>query len=80
MEAQLLRFFLANEGKVLDRARILDGVWHDKPDTTSRVVDMTVLGLRKKLEPDPEQPRFLLSVRGVGYRFSRRADQPLTEG
>jgi len=73
-EAALLRFFVEHEGEVLDRAHILDAVWSDRPETTSRVVDMTVLGLRRKIEPDPESPQYLVAVRGVGYRFARRVD------
>ncbi len=75
-EAALLRFFAEHEAEVLDRPRILAAVWSDRPETTSRIVDMTVLGLRRKIEPDPEHPRYLTSVRGVGYRFARRVDGP----
>ncbi len=79
-EAALLRFLLHHEGQVLSRARILDGVWEGQLETTSRVVDMTVMGLRRKIEPEPEHPRFLTSIRGIGYRFVRSADGTLTDG
>ena len=74
-EAALLRFLLRHEGQVLSRARILAGVWEGQLETTSRVVDMTVMGLRRKIEPEPEHPRLLTSIRGVGYRFVRSVTQ-----
>lgn len=74
-ELDLLRLFLANEGEVLERIWILDQVWGRDSDTGTRSIDMHVLKLRKKLEPDPENPRHLLTVHGVGYRFSRRAEE-----
>jgi len=80
MEFELLRYFAAHEGRALSRAALLEGVWTDRPETVSRVVDTAVLGLRKKLERNPSKTRHLLSVRGVGYRFTRRADRPLTDG
>ena len=70
-ETALLRFFLRCEGRALSRQAILDAVWGDKPGTTSRVVDMTVVGLRRKLEREGAKPRHILSVRGLGYRFVR---------
>ncbi|MEN8150894.1 MAG: response regulator transcription factor, partial [Planctomycetota bacterium] len=70
-EFELLEFLALNEGTALRRARLLAQVWRDE-DVVSRVIDMAVLGLRKKIEPDPANPRHILAVRGVGYRFSRR--------
>jgi len=70
-EFELLEFLARNEGTALRRARLLAQVWRDE-DVVSRVIDMAVLGLRKKVEPDPASPRHIVSVRGVGYRFSRR--------
>jgi two-component system alkaline phosphatase synthesis response regulator PhoP len=71
-ELELLRYFLAHEGQALDRLTILDAVWGQDESPTTRTVDMHVLKLRKKLEPDPEQPVHLVTVFGVGYRFLRR--------
>jgi len=71
-ELDLLRLFLAHEGEALERIWILDQVWGRASETGTRSIDMHVLNLRKKLEPDPEQPQFLVTVHGVGYRFSRR--------
>ncbi len=69
MEVQLLRYFLANEGKVLSRGQILDDVWGSDSNVTTRTIDNFVLRLRKFIEPNPAAPRHILSVRGTGYRF-----------
>ncbi len=74
-ELDLLRYFLAHEGQVLDRARLLDDVWGRDADPTHRTIDTHVLKLRKKLEERPDAPRHLLTVHGVGYRFSRRGEE-----
>lgn len=73
-ELDLLRFFLAHDGKVLSREKILDAVWGRDDFPTTRTIDMHVLKLRRKLEADPEQPRHLVTVHGVGYRFSRSGE------
>jgi len=73
-ELDLLRCLLASEGKALDRGRILDQVWGGEEYPTTRTVDMHVLNLRRKLEEDPEHPRHILTVHGVGYRFSRKGE------
>ena len=79
LELRFLQFVARNEGRAVTRNELLDHVW-ENDDVVSRVIDTAVLGLRKKIEDDPSQPRHLLSVRGVGYRFVRRPapDQPLT--
>ena len=68
-ELDLLRFFLENAGEVLERDRILDGVWGRDEFPSTRTVDMHVLKLRRKLEASPEHPEHLLTVHGVGYKF-----------
>jgi len=70
-EQDLLRFFTGREGEALSRAAILDAVWSEDPETVSRVVDMTVMGLRRKLEADPSDPKHVVTVSRVGYRFER---------
>jgi DNA-binding response OmpR family regulator len=70
-ELDLLRYLTGHEGEALSRAAILDAVWGEDPETVSRVVDMTVMGLRRKLEADPSQPRHIVTVPRVGYRFQR---------
>jgi DNA-binding response OmpR family regulator len=69
LEFKLLGAFIRSRGRVLDRQRILDGVWGPGTYITDRVVDNHILALRKKIEPEPQRPRFLVSVRGLGYRF-----------
>ena len=71
-ELELLRYFMANPGRVLERSRILDDVWGKDEFPTTRTIDMHVLKLRKKIEDDPEAPRLIQTVHGVGYRFEPR--------
>ena len=56
-------------GRLLTRAQLLDEVWGPDTHVTDRVVDNQVTNLRKKIEPDPERPRYLIALRGLGYRF-----------
>lgn len=69
LEMQLLKFFLDHTGKVLSRHEILEQVWEPAAEVTTRTIDNFVLRLRKILEPDPARPKYILSVRGTGYRF-----------
>jgi two-component system alkaline phosphatase synthesis response regulator PhoP len=69
LEFRLLAAFVRNRGRLLSRARLLDLVWGSDTFVTDRVVDNHVVALRRKIEPDHSQPRYLLSVRGMGYRF-----------
>jgi len=68
-ELKLLAALVRNAGKVLSRAKLTDLVWGPGTAMTDRVVDTHIANLRKKIEPDPANPRYLVSVRGVGYRF-----------
>jgi DNA-binding response OmpR family regulator len=68
-EMQLLRYFIAHEGKVLSRFDILEEVWDHNPDVTVRTIDNFVLRLRRIIETNPSEPRHILSIRGTGYRF-----------
>ena len=76
LEYKLLATFVAHGGRVLTRAQLLDEVWGRGTHVTDRVVDNQVTNLRKKIEPEPDRPRYLVSLRGLGYRFDV---QPLTE-
>lgn len=69
LEMQLLRYFIEHAGKVLSRNEILECVWDESAEVTTRTIDNFVLRLRKIIEPDPSNPRYILSVRGTGYRF-----------
>ncbi len=69
LELELLTYFLAHEGEVLDRLRLLSDVWNPSESPTTRTVDQHVLKLRKKIEADPAAPRHLVTVHGIGYQF-----------
>ena len=71
IEFKLLSTFVRNPGRVLTRPQLLDRVWGAETYITERVVDTHVGNLRKKIESEPKQPRYLVSVLGVGYRFER---------
>jgi DNA-binding response OmpR family regulator len=68
-EFKLLATFLRNRGRVLTRERLLDEAWGRDKFVTERVVDNHVVSLRKKIEREPGEPQYLVSVRGMGYRF-----------
>jgi len=69
LEFRLLSAFIRRRGRVLSRLQLIDAAWGPDTSITDRVVDTHVLNLRKKIEPEPARPRFLASVRGMGYRF-----------
>ncbi|MFQ6615152.1 MAG: response regulator transcription factor [Fidelibacterota bacterium] len=69
LEFALLRFFCDRKEEVLSRDMILDEVWGEDVYVTSRTVDTHVAHLRKKIEDNPAEPRHILGVRGVGYKF-----------
>jgi DNA-binding response OmpR family regulator len=69
LEFRLLASFIRRRGRVLSRRQIIDAAWGEDTFVTDRVVDTHILNLRKKIEPEPSQPRYLCSVRGMGYRF-----------
>ena len=69
MEFKLLRVFLEHRGRVLTIDDLLGEVWGRDAVLTDRVVYTHVNNLRNKLEEDPQKPRFLIGVRGLGYRF-----------
>jgi two-component system alkaline phosphatase synthesis response regulator PhoP len=68
-ELKLLAAFVRSRGRVLTRERLLDEVWGSGVSITDRVIDNHVVSLRKKIEEEPSAPRYLISVRGLGYRF-----------
>ena len=69
MEAELLRYLIDHEGKIVSRSALLEEVWGLREDTDTRAIDNFIVRLRKYLEDEPSRPRHLLTVRGVGYRF-----------
>lgn len=68
-EFRLLDYFARHAGRVFTRDQLLDSVWRDTAYVTPRSVDVYVRRIREKIEPDPENPRYLRTVRGAGYRF-----------
>jgi DNA-binding response OmpR family regulator len=69
IEFKLLALFIRSRGRVLSRDKLLDGAWGADTFGSARIVDNHIANLRKKIERDPAKPRFLLNVRGLGYRF-----------
>ena len=69
IEFKLLAAFVRGRGRLLSRQQLIDQAWSPGTYCTDRVVDTHVGNLRKKIESDPAQPRFIVSVRGLGYRF-----------
>jgi two-component system phosphate regulon response regulator PhoB len=68
-EFNLLDFFLTHPGRAYSRDQLLESVWGEQRYVTPRTVDVHVRRLRERIEPEPENPRFLTTVRGFGYRF-----------
>jgi len=68
-EFELLRYLVARRGRVLSRETLLRDVWGHRAEIATRTVDNFVVRLRKKIEPDPAQPRYLLTVHGSGYKL-----------
>jgi DNA-binding response OmpR family regulator len=68
-EFRLLEYFLEHPGEVLGRDRLLNSVWGYDSDSFSRTVDMHVAKLRRKIEDRPEDPRHIVTVHGIGYKF-----------
>lgn len=69
MEAEFLRYLIRHEGQPVSRRNILEDVWGLHEDTDTRAIDNFVARLRKLIENEPANPRHVLTVRGVGYRF-----------
>jgi two-component system alkaline phosphatase synthesis response regulator PhoP len=68
-EARLLRYFVQNRGKIISRSALLQHVWGYSRAPLTRTVDVHVLRLRHKIEDNPSNPRFIVTVPGFGYRF-----------
>jgi len=72
VEFELLRMLAAQPGRVYTRTMLLEGLWGGADYRDPRTIDVHVRHLREKLEQEPHEPEFILTVRGVGYRFSDR--------
>lgn len=69
-EYSLLRYLIEHRGAALSREELLEKVWGYEPGTTTRTVDVHIAWLRQKLEDNPKYPQFILTVRGLGYKFA----------
>jgi phosphate regulon transcriptional regulator PhoB len=72
-EFELLRFLVQNPNRVLSRDQLLDRVWGGETFVTPRTVDVHIRRLRKAIEKDDSRPRWILTLRGVGYKFDEKA-------
>ncbi|MDT4966774.1 MAG: two-component system, OmpR family, response regulator VicR [Acidobacteriota bacterium] len=68
-EFALLAYFVAHPAETLTRDRLLDAVWGYENYPNTRTVDTHIVHLRQKVEPNPEEPRFILTIHGTGYKF-----------
>jgi DNA-binding response OmpR family regulator len=68
-EFRLLEYLAIHRGRVLTRDQLLDAVWKETPFVTPRSIDVYVRRLREKIETDPRHPKYLKTLRGIGYRF-----------
>ena len=69
LEFKLLSTFIRRRGRLLTRERLLDEVWRPDSSPSDRVIDNHIMNLRRKIEPAPNESRYIVSVRGLGYRF-----------
>jgi DNA-binding response OmpR family regulator len=74
MEVKLLRYLIENAGTAVSRKTILEEVWDLHEDTDTRAIDNFIVRLRKYLEDEPNNPKILQTVRGIGYKFMK--DEP----
>lgn len=69
MEAELLRYLIENAEHPVSRKAILENVWNLQEDTDTRAIDNFIVRLRKYIEKEPSDPKHLVTVRGLGYKF-----------
>jgi len=68
-EFDLLEMLLRNAGRVMTRGQLIDRVWGPGYVGDTKTLDVHIKRLRSKIEPDPSSPRYLMTVRGLGYKF-----------
>ena len=71
LQIKVLRYFIANEGVVIPRGKLLEDVWKMPSHMNTRAPDQVLRQLRKAFEPDPSKPAYFLTIRDAGYRFVR---------
>ena len=75
-ESKILELLASRAGEVITRDEFLDALWGEDFSITPRVIDTHIAALRKKLEDDPNDPKHVLSVRGIGYKLHQELSQP----
>lgn len=75
-EFELLKFFVDHAGQVISRDVLLIEIWGHQREIVTRTVDNFILRLRKKIEPDPANPRYLLTIHGSGYKLVENHTEP----
>ena len=75
MEAKLLRYLIEHEGRAVSRKVILEEVWDLQEDTDTRAIDNFIVRLRRHLEDEPNHPKIVQTVRGIGYKFVNTNDR-----
>ena len=79
-EYDLLKVFITHRGKLLTRQMLVKGVWGADAHARTHSLHVYVAQLRQKIEPVPERPRFILTVPGVGYRFTEETEPEESNG
>lgn len=74
MEMKLLRYLIDHEGQTVSRKTILENVWGLQEDTDTRAIDNFIVRLRKYIEDEPNSPKYVRTVRGVGYKFVAKSE------
>lgn len=69
LEFEILEYFINHRGRTVSRKQLLRDVWGISGDITTRTIDRHVASLRKKIEPDPDEPTYIQTVYGIGYKF-----------
>jgi DNA-binding response OmpR family regulator len=69
LEFDILAYFINHRGRTVSRKQLLRDVWGISGDITTRTIDRHVASLRKKIEPDPDEPTYIQTVYGIGYKF-----------
>jgi DNA-binding response OmpR family regulator len=70
LEFSILHYFILHRGRTVSRRQLLVDVWGIKGDITTRTIDRHVASLRKKIETDPTEPKYIQTVYGIGYKFT----------
>jgi DNA-binding response OmpR family regulator len=68
-EFEILHYLYNHKNETVDRDKLLDSVWGDDYQPTSRTIDNFIVRLRQKIEEDPNDPRIILTVHGIGYKL-----------